>query len=87
MGKYEILVRKIVVAFVVGFGAVFVLGAPALIDLFEKQDWSNLTVAAWALVVGGVAGGFRALLALLTAFLPTDAQTGVNVVGKFKNDA
>jgi hypothetical protein len=82
----NLLLRKVLLAFAAGAGAVFVLGAPALIDAFEAQDWSNLQALAWALLVGALAGGFRALLALLTAFVPTDAQTGVNVVGKFKPD-
>lgn len=81
----SLLLRKVVVAFAVGFASVLVVGAPALIDAFEKQDWSNVKLAGWALVIGAIAGGLRALVALLFAFLPTDAENGVNLLGKYKS--
>jgi hypothetical protein len=82
----NLLLRKIAIAFAVGFGGYFVVAAPDLIGLFELQDWNGLKTAGWAVVIGGAAAGLRALLALLTAFVPSDAENGVNLVGKFSDE-
>lgn len=80
----SLFIRKALVAFGVAALAVFVTASPSLIDLFESQDWGNLKTAAWSLVMGAIAAGFRALVSLLTAFVPSDADHGVSLVGKFK---
>ena len=83
--KLKLLGRKIAVAFGVGAGAALVVKAGPAIDALEEQNWPELADAAWIVATGVVAGGLRGLVALTTAFLPTDALHGANVAGKWKD--
>lgn len=83
MNDAGLLARKIAIAFAVAFGAALLTAAPDAIGLFEIQDWDGLAELGSAAVIGALAAGFRALVALLTAFVPTDAQNGVNLAGKY----
>lgn len=84
--KAKLLARKIAIAFGVGAGAVIVVQAPGLLDALTGQDWAEFKVLGWTLLIGALAGGLRALVALLFAFVPGDAADGVNLLGKFKGD-
>jgi len=85
MTKLKLLARKVAIAFGVGVGAAVVIKAPAAIDALETQNVPELVDAGKVLLYGAAAGGLRALVALLTAFVPTDSQVGANLIGKFKD--
>lgn len=87
MNGSGVFLRKLAIAFAVAFGAALLSAAPDAIGLFEIQDWDGLSELGSAAVIGAAAAGFRALVALLTAFVPSDGQEGANLVGKFKPDA
>ena len=80
----SLLFRKMAITFAIGFGVFFLAAAPSLVDAFETSDWTNLEALAVAALMGAIGAGARALIALLTAFVPTDAENGINLVGKFK---
>lgn len=79
----SLFIRKILITFAIASVSFFVGVAPSLIDAFEKQDWSNLKTLAWSAVFGVAAAGGRAVISLLTAWVPTDADVGVNLTGKY----
>jgi hypothetical protein len=83
--KIGLLARKVLIAFGVGVGAAVVVKAGPVIDGIEAQDWPSASGAAVVLATGALAGGLRALVALLTAFVPTDALNGANLLGKWKD--
>lgn len=83
--KIKLLGRKVAIAFGIGAGTVFVIKAGPVIDGIEHQDWPAAADAAYILAAGAIAGGLRALVALLTAFVPTDGQTGANLLGKYRS--
>lgn len=80
-----LFLRKLLVAFAVGAGAYFLGVAPDVVDLFESNDWEGLESVGKAALFGTAAAGFRAVIALLTAFVPSDAQYGANILGKYKD--
>jgi hypothetical protein len=79
-----LLVRKAAIAFAVGAGIFFLAAAPSLVDAFQKEDWTDLGALGRAALFGAVAAGARALISYLTAFVPSDAEHGVNLIGKYK---
>lgn len=84
-----LVLRKIGLAFVVGFAAVFLPGLIGIIDGLEgavagEVDWTLQLNLLASLVLGAAAAGIRALLMYLTAFVPSDAQQGVNLLGAYK---
>ena len=82
--KIKLLARKVGIAFGIGVGLAVVTKAGPAIDGIESQDWPAAADAGRVLVFGALAGGLRALVALLTAFVPTDGDTGKNLLGKYK---
>jgi hypothetical protein len=82
--KMKLLAKKLAITFVVTFAAVFLAGAPGLIDAFEGADYSSLEAGAVALALAALAASFRAIVALTTAFVPSDAETGFNLLGEYK---
>lgn len=82
--KIKLLGRKVAIAFGIGAGAIITVKAGPLIDDIEHLDWPAAADAASVLAGATVAGGLRALVALLTAWVPTDADTGKNLLGKYK---
>jgi len=82
--KLKILCRKVGIAFGVGAGAVITVKSGPVIDDIENLDWPAAADAAYVLAGATVAGGLRALVALLTAWVPTDADTGKNLLGKYR---
>ena len=85
LDKLKLLGRKIAIAFAVGAGAAIIVKAGPAIDAREAQDWPEAGDAGIVLLTGAVAGGLRGLVALTTAFVPTDALDGVNLLGKWKD--
>lgn len=83
--KLKLLGRKIAIAFAVGAGAAVIVKAGPAIDAIEAQDWPEAGDAGLVLLTGAVAGGLRGLVALTTAFVPTDALSGFNVLGKWRD--
>lgn len=83
MEQSSVLLRKFAIAFAVAFAAALLSAAPDAIGLFEIQDWDGLGELGSATLIGAAAVGFRAAVAFLTAFVPTDAAHGVNLAGKF----
>lgn len=82
----SVFLRKVAIAFVVAFGAALLSAAPDAIGLFEIQDWDGLSELGSAAFIGAAAAGFRALVALLTAFVPTDSDTGLNLAGRYADN-
>lgn len=78
------MLRKLLVAALVGGLSVLVVAALPFIDAVEKQDWASAKTLAVALVFAVVAGVMRAVVAYLTAFVPSDADQGLNLLGKYK---
>lgn len=72
-----LFVRKLVVAFLVGFGGVFI---PAILTLLDKAASGTPTSLDKSLIIsvisGGVAAGLRALLVLVPGLnlVPSDAR-------------
>lgn len=83
MEQSSVFLRKLAITFFVAFAAALLSAAPDAIGLFEIQDWDGLGELGSAALIAAIAAGFRALVALLTAFVPTDAESGVNVAGKY----
>jgi len=83
--KLGLLARKVAIAFGIGAGLVIILKAGPVIDALEAGDWPAVKDGGYVLLAGAIAGGLRALVALLTAFVPTDALSGVNLLGKWKD--
>jgi hypothetical protein len=84
MSDIKLLGRKIAIAFGIGAGLAIVTKAGPAIDGIENQDWPAAAEAGRVLVFGTIAGGLRALVAFLTAFVPTDGDTGANLLGKYR---
>lgn len=84
--RLKLLARKVAIAFGIGAGLAVVTKAGPAIDGIENQDWPAAYDAGRVLVFGATAGGLRALVALLTAFVPTDRDTGANLLGKYRKD-
>lgn len=82
--RARLLLRKIAIAFGIGAGLAIVTKASPAIDAIEAQDFPEAYDAGRVLLFGSIAGGLRGLVALLTAFVPSDAQTGANLLGRFK---
>lgn len=82
--KLKLLARKIGIAFGIGAGLAIVTKAGPAIDGIENQDWPAAYDAGRVLLFGTFAGGLRALVALLTAFVPTDSDVGVSLVGRYR---
>ena len=85
MAESAMFIRKLLIAFAVGAGAYFIGVAPDIIDLFEANDWDGLESVGKAALFGTAAAGARALISLLTAFVPSDSRVGVNLLGKYKD--
>lgn len=82
--KIKLLGRKVAIAFGIGAATIITVKAGPVIDGIEHQDWPSAADAATVLGAGAIAGGLRALVALLTAWVPTDADVGKNLLGKYK---
>jgi Fe2+ transport system protein B len=76
----SLFARKLLVAFLVAFGAVFI---PAVLDILDKLhqgvDANFSTELVWSVIAGGVGAGIRAILALLPGLnlVPSDAQHSI----------
>lgn len=71
--------KKILLAFVLGFLPVFILGLIDALDNFAKGgdiDLGLLWTTLLSLASGAVAVGLRAALAYFTNFMPSDALHG-----------
>lgn len=80
-----LLVRKMLVAGLAGALAYFVVAVLPFLDAVEKQDWDGGWSILKALAVGLAVAFGRALVASLTAFVPSDAEHGVNLLGKYSS--
>lgn len=71
-----LLLKKLVVAFLVAFGGVFLPGVLKVLDDIHNGVGTSWGTAFWlSLVAGGVAAGLRAILALSPINLvPSDAE-------------
>lgn len=71
-----LFLKKLFVAFIVGFGGVFIPAVLNILDDIHRGAAPNTTTSFYlALVAGGVAAGVRALLALGPINLvPSDKQ-------------
>ena len=71
-----LLLRKMLVAFAVAFGGVFIPAVLNILDDVHNGINNNWDTAFWiSLVAGAVAAGLRALLALSPVnVIPSDAQ-------------
>ena len=78
------MLRKLFVAALSGALAYFVIAALPFLDAVEQQDWASLKTLGIGLVVGVAVAAARAVVAYLTAIVPSDAQQGVNLIGKYK---
>lgn len=78
------MLRKLLVAGFVGGLSVLVVAALPFINAVENQDWASAKTLGVALVFAVVAGVMRAVVAYLTAFVPSDADQGLNLVGKYR---
>lgn len=78
------MLRKLAVAALSGALAYFVVAALPFLSAVEQQDWSSLSTLGTGLAVGCAVAAARAVVAYLTAFVPSDAEQGLNVVGKYR---
>lgn len=83
--KTKLLGRKVAIAFGVGAGAVVVKKAAPVLDGVDELDWPTVAQAGQVLLFGAIAGGLRAVVSLLTAWVPSDGENGVNLVGKYRD--
>jgi hypothetical protein len=84
MSRFALLARKVAIAFAIGAGLAIVTRAGPAIDALEAQDFPEAYDAARVVAFGAVAGGLRGLISLVSAFVPSDADVGVNLLGAFK---
>lgn len=85
MAEGALFIRKLLIAFAVGAGAYLLGVLPDIVDAFEANDWDGFESLGKAALYGTAAAGVRAVIALLTAFVPSDSQVGVNILGKYKD--
>ena len=83
--KLKLLGRKVAIAAGIGAGLAIVTKAGPALDALENGDFPELWDAGRVLLFAVLAGAGRALVALTTAWLPTDALHGTNLVGKWKD--
>ena len=74
----NLMTRKLVVAFMVGFVPVFLTGLLGLLQSIAEgtPDWSVTTSLLIALIAGAGAAGLRAAIAVFTDFIPSDRLHG-----------
>ena len=79
----SLLVKKLALAFLLGFGPVFLLGLVDLVDnIQEATSNKDLDLSTWgwillSLVSGALSSGIRAIVVSLN-WMPTDALHGPN---------
>jgi hypothetical protein len=83
--KLGLLARKVAIAAGIGFALVLVARGGTIADAVEAGDWDLVGELGYALLLAGAAGALRAIVALTTAFVPTDALNGANLLGKWKD--
>jgi len=72
-----LFLKKLLVAFVIGFGGVFIPAILTLLDKVSNGTPTSFDKSLWiSLVSGAVAAGLRALLVLIPGLnlVPSDAQ-------------
>ena len=74
----RLLVKKLVLAFCLGFAPVFLWSLVGVLEAVAEgnRDWSIVTDLIIAAIVGATAAGIRGLLALFTDWMPTDRLHG-----------
>lgn len=78
------MLRKLAVAAFSGALAYFVVAALPFLTAVEAQDWASLKTLGTGLAIGVAVAAARAVVAYLTAFVPSDADQGLNIVGKYR---
>lgn len=78
------MLRKLLVAAASGALAYFVVAALPFLNAVEQQDWASLSTIGTGLVVGCAVAAARAVIAYLTAFVPSDGDVGVSLIGKYR---
>ncbi len=74
----RLLVKKLVLAFFLGFAPVFLWSLIGVLEAVAEgnRDWSIVTDLVLAALVGATSAGIRGLLALFTDWMPTDRLHG-----------
>jgi hypothetical protein len=77
----QLLARKLAIAFIVGFGGIFLPAVLDVLDAVAKGDPANFsTTLIWSTVAGAFAAGIRAVLALSPLNLtPSDALHTIRI--------
>jgi hypothetical protein len=75
----RLFIKKLVLAFALGFVPVFLYGLLDILDAFShgEADYNLLASIAVAAVTGALSAGIRAVLALFTNWMPTDNLHGI----------
>ena len=79
------MLRKLAIAGGTAALAYLVVAALPILDALEAGDWDSLKRLGYAAGLGLAAAAVRGVIAYLTAFTPSDAQVGANLVGKYRN--
>ena len=75
----NLLLKKLILAFLLGAVPTFLTGLTAILAGDVEVDftsWQALGLAILSVVAGGVAAGLRGLLATFTTIMPTDELHG-----------
>ena len=80
-----LLLRKVAIAAGIGAATAIVLKAGPALDAIQAGDLPGAADAGRVLLFAVISGVGRALVSLLTAWVPTDALHGANLTGKWKD--
>lgn len=75
----RLFLKKLVLAFILGFAPALLLGLLDIFDNLAKSgtvDWGFLWSLVIGIVSGAIAAGIRALIATFTDIMPTDKLHG-----------
>jgi hypothetical protein len=81
MNRYALLARKAALAFVATFVGYFAADALGIIGA-PGFEWSRMALNALGTAALGALT--RTIVAMLTAYVPSDAQHGANLAGAYK---